>query len=267
VNVAVGEAVLPLELHFVDAWTPFREPNPGYDGTPKGSLGTLLLPESSAAIADPAVQGVIAAPEPHLLDTYGLRVEGNTEFIAFSSVGFMKRGKTELLAATAGGTPEETLTGREAALVHTAWVEAASDPSLILPDPENASILELDTAIAANVALMERLMDVKAKAEDKRAGSLVLSGTMIGVNVIMRATGIRLAGRIGDKMRPKVKRPTKLGVWFSKVAYVLENTASMVIRATKKDGQTLRAMRPDYRMAMDMLGERVREYQAELNRR
>jgi hypothetical protein len=83
----------------------------------------------------------------------------------------------------------------------------------------------------------------------------------------MRATGIRLAGRIGDKLRPHVRRPTKLGVWFSKVAYVLENTASMVIRATRKDAQTLRSMRSDFRMAMEVLGNRVRTYQAELARR
>jgi len=267
VNVSVGDSVLPLELHLVDAWTPFREPDPGYDGTPKGSLGTLVLPEGAADSADPAVQELIAALEPHLLDTYGVWVEANDGYVEFSSVGFMKRGDTELLAATSGTTAEEVKVGREAALVHTRWIEAASDPGLILADPSTAFIGQLEAALAANIALKERLQDLKAKQEDKRAGSLLLSGTMIGVNVVMRATGIRLAGRIGDKMRPKVKRPTKVGVWFSKVAYVLENTASMVIRATKKDAQTLRAMRPDYRMAMDILGERIRAYQAELNRR
>ncbi len=267
VNVQVGETVLPLALHMVDAWTPFREPDPGYDGMPKGSLGTLLLPESSAAIEDPAVQEVIAALEPHLLDTYGIWVEANQGFVEFSSVGFLKRGRAELLAAAEGGTPEETAIGREAALLHTAFTEAASDPDLIVDDPAKASTAELEAALASNIALLQRIQDLRAKQQDKRAGSVALSGVMVAVNVVMRATGIRLAGRVGDALRPKVKRPTKVGVWFSKVAYVLENTASMVIRATRKDAQTLRAMRPDHRMAQDLIGQRIRLYQAELNRR
>ncbi len=266
-DVHVGETVLPLELHLVDAWTPFREPNPGYDGSPKGSLGTVLLPQEGADLTDPAVQEVLEALDPHLLDTYGLWVEYNERYAEFSSVGFGKRGRVDLLVTTGGTDGESVQAGRELALTHVAWVEAAMDPSLVLADPETAGSTELEAAIKANIDLMHRLQDLKAKQEDKRAGSLLLSGTMVAVNGVMRATGIRLAGRIGDKLRPHVRRPTKLGVWFSKVAYVLENTASMVIRATRKDAQTLRSMRSDFRMAMEVLGNRVRTYQAELARR
>ncbi len=267
VDVTVGATVVPLELHLVDSWTPFREPDPGYDGTTKGSLGTLTQAEGAPEPTDPEALALLEALEPQLLDTYGLWVEANHGYAEARSVGMGKRGDVTLLVATEGATPQEVELTKEKSLTHTSFLEATQDPELIIADLASADTWQLQQVIDANEALADRISDLKHKQQDKRAGSIALSGAMIGVNVVMRATGLRLIGRIGDKRRPHVKHPTKVGVWFSKVTYVLENTASMVIRATRKDARTLRSMRTDHAMAMDVLGERLRAYEAELARR
>ncbi len=264
-----GGGELSFGLHSVDAWTPWRELNPAFDGTTEASLGTLWFDEDTLASTDPEVMAVVAELQPLHREAFSLWIEGTTSGLRLDTKGVRER--VEIVAMEKG--VEDFEAGAQAFVDHldpAKFEELAADPSLVI-DPATASAGQLQDAIAANQALLDALK--KGELQDARSlsdfrssfrQSRRLTNTMFVVNGVLRITGIRLIGRIGDKRRPKAKRSTKFGVWTSKVSMVLENTTGMIVRSKKKDRLERRAAKQEYRSAKDLLERRIATYEEAL---
>ena len=261
-----GGKELSFGLHSVDAWTPWRELNPAFDGTTEASLGTLWFDDETLASTDPDVMAIVDALRPLHREAFSLWIEGTEQGIRLDTMGVRER--VEIVALKE--SPETFKAAEEAFLAHldpAKFVELSSEPTLLV-DPATASQGQLQDAIAVNQALLDALkgndLEGTRNLTDYRSNfrqSRRLTNTMFVVNGVLRITGIRLVGRIGDKRRPKAKRSTKFGVWTSKVSMVLENTTGMIVRSKKKDRLERRQAKAEFKAAKRILKDRIKLYE------
>lgn len=261
-----GGKELSFGLHSVDAWTPWRELNPAFDGTTEASLGTIWFDEETLASTDPDVLAIVDELRPLHREAFSLWIEGTTQGIHLDTKG--ARERVEIVALEQGEESFEA--AEEAFLAHldpAKFLELSAEPTLLV-DPATASQGQIEDAIAVNQALLDALtkgeLDGARDLSDYRSNfrqSRRLTNTMFVVNGVLRITGIRLIGRIGDKRRPKAKRSTKFGVWTSKVSMVLENTTGMILRSKKKDRLERRQAKAEYKEAKAILKDRIETYE------
>ena len=265
-----GGGELSFGLHSVDAWTPWRELNPAFDATTEASLGTIWLDEDTLASTDPEVMALVEELRPLHREAFSLWIDATTQGIRLDTKGVLER--VEIVAMEEGFTSFEA--SQAAFVAHldpSSYLEMSADPSLIV-DPASASQGQLEDAIAANQELLEDIRSgdpeqIKGLSEFRSSfrQSRRLTNTMFVVNGVLRVTGIRLVGRIGDWRRPKAKRSTKFGVWTSKVSMVLENTTGMIVRSKKKDRLERKKAKAEYKEAKAILKERIERYEEALD--
>ncbi|MFT5587236.1 MAG: hypothetical protein ACI9VR_004844 [Cognaticolwellia sp.] len=218
------------------------------------------------ASTDPDVMALVEELRPLHREAFSLWIEGTDQGIRLDTKGVRER--IEIVAMETGAESFEA--GEEAFLAHpdpAKFVELSSEPTLLV-DPATASQGQLQDAIAVNQALLDALkgddLEGTRNLTDYRSNfrqSRRLTNTMFVVNGVLRITGIRLVGRIGDKRRPKAKRSAKFGVWTSKVSMVLENTTGMIVRSKKKDRLERRQAKAEFKEAKRILKDRIELYE------